>query len=1355
MKNFLYYLLFTFVFVGCGDGSGGSSSTPVVINDTAYLIDAPVSGVEYSCGDISGLTGVDGSFTFNNSCKLQFKVGNVVIGKLPGALVAEDKYLFPADIAQVARGNVNDEVVVKIIQLLQSLDEDKDNSVIHISENSRIALLDVEEINLQDHNVGTDELENILISIGEELVPRDDAINHYRATLENDYNIDIIEFNIPIPNPSLYASGSIDENATAGMVVGNIPVEYLGNGDVSSIVLVGDGAELFVARNNGDIVLADDAILDYEDVNTYRLTAAITDVNDVLSGASFMVRVHDVEESIPTILPFSAEIAEDATAGTILGIVTVTDDGNTAITSMTLSGEDASKFLVNKNGLIYVAAGASFDYETKAVYNLNIIATNNVGNSNSVSVTVNITDVQEPPVLTPFTGSVEENSPEGTVVGSIAVDSGGSAVTSIVLSGTGSKNFIVSTNGTITVSSEAALDYETTTSYSLNAIARNADGNSNSVSVNINILDVAETVTTNPFNTFKIVASDGEVNDNFGLSNYFNGNVLSISGDYVAVGVPNKSSAQGVVYVYKKQLNGTLSELAKLTASDATSSSEYFGSSVSIDGNYIAIGARSKDVNGSAYIFKNNGSDIFNEIDKINDINGSNNAGFGNTIAISGGYIIVGAAESDINGSGSGLALLFQNDGNDNFNLVKKITPSDAEESKYFGNSVSIDGDNIVIGANGTRNNTSVRGKVYIYKTTDNTEKVLEPSDIEDYDQFGFSVSVYGNYIVAGSINDDDNGSNSGSAYIFEKDGNGTEISKLTAFDADANDQFGFSVSISGDNILIGARSENSSSGAAYLFRNDGSGVFSEVSKLTTLDISASDEFGSNVFISGDDMVVSSPQDDDVGLDSGSAYFYTMQVETRPYLINYATSIKVDEGNTTVKDYFSDSINGTPITYSPSSTDAGLFSIDGNGLLTFDNAPDYEVPSDDNIDNNYTIDITITDQSNQTYTYPVNVEVIDTISATEVSKLLAIDANTSDEFGYKVDISEDYLVIGAYKDDNDTGAVYVYKNDGSGNYIHHNKLVASDADLDDKFGYSVAINGDYIVIGGPINNDNGSNTGSAYIFKKDGSGDFIEQTKLLPSDSSSEQRFGYDVDITTTKIAISGLDTDDMGVAVYIYDLDGSNEVKIDNPDSNNGFGYSIAIDMDNVVVGAITNNLNGSVTRSGALYVYKTDGTLITKLEASDASSDDELGNDVDISGNYIVAGASSAGAVYIFKNNGSDNYTQEPKISGSSSYAFGTSVSIDANYLLIGSPLFDVDDGYGYQTSGAGKIDLYKKTISNYEYKLSIYASDFEENDYFGTSVAIDFIDINKSNIVIGSPYNDDNGTDSGSAYHFKLVD
>jgi hypothetical protein len=238
----------------------------------------------------------------------------------------------------------------------------------------------------------------------------------------------------------------------------------------------------------------------------------------------------------------------------------------------------------------------------------------------------------------------------------------------------------------------------------------------------------------------------------FGLS-------VSIDGDYAIIGSHGEDNFTGAAYIFK--LIGTnWTQQAKLTASDGTEI-DCFGISVSIDGDYAIIGAY---VSGSAYIFKRDGT-TWNEEAKMTGMENS----FGRCVSIDGDYAIVGDHYSN---NDKGAAYVFKRNGT-YWSKDAKLTASDGEKFAYFGNSVSINEEYVIIGSNGDSTvNGECSGSAYIFKrdgTTWNEEVKVIASDGAKLDYFGESVSIDGENAIIGAFWDNDNGKESGSAYIFKK----------------------------------------------------------------------------------------------------------------------------------------------------------------------------------------------------------------------------------------------------------------------------------------------------------------------------------------------------------------------------------------------------------------------------------------------------------------------------------------------------------------------------------------------------------------------------------------------------------
>ena len=388
----------------------------------------------------------------------------------------------------------------------------------------------------------------------------------------------------------------------------------------------------------------------------------------------------------------------------------------------------------------------------------------------------------------------------------------------------------------------------------------------------------------------KAVASDRAEDDRFGCK-------VAISGDYAIVGAflededasgGNTASSAGSAYIFKN-IAGIWTQIQKVVASDRNGSAN-FGSSVDINGDYAIIGAPNEDYDASgsnyiinpgvAYIFKNI-SGTWTEIKKIVASDRARDEFFGNSVSISDNYAIVGAYQEDISTSyttNEGAAYIFTNN-LDSWTQLQKIVSSDRASADFFGISVSISGDYIIIGAHYESedvlgaNSLSNAGSAYLFKNNAGTwsqvQKIVA-GDRDTYDQFGVSVSISGDYAIIGAQTEDHDVSgtnllsNAGSAYIFKNNsGTWSQIQKIVANDRGAGDAFGFSVSISGDYAFIGACYEDenasgsatlSAAGSAYIFKNN-TGTWAQFQKIVSSDRAIDDYFGYSVAISGDNAI--------------------------------------------------------------------------------------------------------------------------------------------------------------------------------------------------------------------------------------------------------------------------------------------------------------------------------------------------------------------------------------------------------------------------------------------------------------------------------------------------------------------
>jgi len=322
------------------------------------------------------------------------------------------------------------------------------------------------------------------------------------------------------------------------------------------------------------------------------------------------------------------------------------------------------------------------------------------------------------------------------------------------------------------------------------------------------------------------------------------------------------------------------------TASDKANG-DAFGWSVSIDGDYAVVGAYTDDIGGnsdqgSAYIFIRNGS-TWTEHAKLTANDGQPSDFFGRGVSINGDYVIVGAQSGD-NGAiiNCGSAYIFIRNGA-TWTQQAKLNALDGTTDDYFGSTVSISGDHAIVGAYVDDIGASTdQGSAYIFARTGSSwvqQAKLTSLDGVAQDRFGVSVSIDGNYAVVGAVYDDIGANfNQGSAYVYFFNGTvWAQQAKLYAIGGEAGDEFGGSVSINGSSVIVGASrydfNANAEQGVAYVFIRNGTNW--TIQSSLHAEGQPHDLFGSSVSISGDYAIVGAVgYGDDTNEFQGSAYLF-------------------------------------------------------------------------------------------------------------------------------------------------------------------------------------------------------------------------------------------------------------------------------------------------------------------------------------------------------------------------------------------------------------------------------------------------------------------------------------------------
>ena len=365
---------------------------------------------------------------------------------------------------------------------------------------------------------------------------------------------------------------------------------------------------------------------------------------------------------------------------------------------------------------------------------------------------------------------------------------------------------------------------------------------------------------------------------------------------------------------------------------------------------------------------------------------------FGISVALDGDTTVIGASsDSHVGAEDAGSAYVFVRDGG-TWVLQQKLIPLDIVANDFFGVSVALSGDTVLVGSpNDSHAGGSVAGSAYVFTRSGSTwtqQAKLTASDAATGQSFGVAVALVADTAVVGAYGDDHAGLFSGSAYVFTRSGTvWTQQQKLTASDAANYDRFAEAVALSGETALIGATgSGGTNAGAAYVFVRS-SGVWTQQQKLTSSDLEDNDYFGDSVSLDGDTAVMGATGDSHAGgTSAGSAYVFTRSGTT------WAEQAKL-----TAFDAMSWDLCGYSVAVAG---DTALVGAWGG-----DNAPVYGCGA--------------------AYVFTRAGAVW-----TQLKKLAASDAANDDVFGVAVAISADTALIGAYSDDhssvNDAGSAYFF-----------------------------------------------------------------------------------------------------------------------------------------------------------------------------------------------------------------------------------------------------------------------------------------------------------------------------------------
>ncbi len=696
---------------------------------------------------------------------------------------------------------------------------------------------------------------------------------------------------------------------------------------------------------------------------------------------------------------------------------------------------------------------------------------------------------------------------------------------------------------------------------------------------------------------------------------------------------------------------------------------------------------------------------------------------FGNAVDVDGDWAVIGAPKP---GDEAGAAYFWRWNGT---NWVEEdvVAPSDSALFDQFGEAVAISGDSAIIGA--THPMLFSAGKAYVF--TRSGMAWSEQDDLTgggDSTLFGESVDISGDYAIVGDrLGTNPAGVAVGTAHVFKRSGSSWALdAKLFASDGVADDWFGRDVAIDGEYAIVGANARSNFVGGAYLFKRNGT-VWSEVSLLNNPDDTLNDMFGLSVDLDDGWAIVGTRHDAFQG-----AYLYRLDG------VSWVLHAGLPDiyGRADVYGYGEDVTLRDPYAVVGGGEHAILWKRAGTNWIKQvymgGSADDWNLSGTSlavhwrNVLSGHASDNTLGNDAGAAWVLPVH-------DRNRQSELIPTN-NGLHYFGSGVAVDGDWALVGAEEGSVAQGFGYCGVFARTGQYwLARAQLVPSDAGYNMQFGSSVALAGDYALVGaGNATNPGGYEVGAAYVFWFDGT-NWVQQAKLTDANDEEAQWMGRSVE-TDGRWALVGtpaFDWDEGKVLTYLRD--GTNwtagEV-LPNPILDTGrFGWDIGFDGTRAVFGSPLEYEGGHMD-AGAAYVYLLTGTnwtYETRLASATPSFFAHVGWAVDIDDDWAVCGAptenaptNQCGAIYLYRRSGT-TWSQALRIPAPEFFTngyFGSSVAIRKPYVLACANGTEARRAYLYQQDG-----------TNWNLLTRLYPADGDPNESFGSSC-----DLSEDHAVVG---------------------
>ena len=681
-------------------------------------------------------------------------------------------------------------------------------------------------------------------------------------------------------------------------------------------------------------------------------------------------------------------------------------------------------------------------------------------------------------------------------------------------------------------------------------------------------------------------------NPRSGVADYF-GFAVAISGDRVIVSASRDDAGAmtgGRAYVYDLA-SATPTLPVTILENPGGAPDARFGASVAISGNRVVVGAllegNGANNAGAAYVYDLGSATPTVPAATLDNPDPSQEDYFGASVAVSGSRVVVGTPGDydDTGGPAAGVAYVYDlGSGTPTLPVTTLHSPSPSSYNG-FGISVAVSGEHVVVGEYVSDPGVNDVGAARVFDLGSTTPAIpvltLHNPSPAEYADFGHAVAVAGNRVVVGQVSpvsDDDGPTDAGSAYLYHLGGATpmVPVAKLKNPTPPTDDEFGLSVAVSGNLVVVGALADDTgavNAGAACVFDMGSATPTVPVAVLHSPNPTAYGYFGGSVAVSGNRVAVGAFADDTGAMNAGAVHIYDLGSAAPTVPV-----ITLPNPNPSSYDYF-----GRSVALSGDRLVVGAIYAAGVGAA-------------------YVYDL-----GSASPTMPV-------------ATLHKPNPAFSDLFGYSVAISGTRVVVGAMNDDTgarDAGSAYVYELGGATPAVPVAILNNPSPDADDQFGISVAVSAHLVAVGARYDHAGAPGAGSAFVYDLDSATPSVPVTILHYPSPAGYDGLAASVAMSGNRVVV-GVSGDDTGVensgAAYVYDLDGATPAlpaaTLHNPTPGNFdyFGSGVAVSGNRVIVGShLDDTLN---TDEGAAYIFGDPLTVLTRLESWRLAHFGSIGN-------------------------------------------------------------------------------------------------------------------------------------------------